>query len=299
MHGMRSGLRASLIVLSGALWTPAKADEPAYALHYKFQDGETVRTQVTHVATSDTRIQGVEQTSRSRSVSTKQWRIVKIADNGYITFEHLVTDVDMWQHATGHPEIRYNGATDEQAPPEYEHVAKSLGKAIAQVTITPTGLVMAREGYPPGLNLGLGPIATPLPSEAVKVGAKWHIPSEISCRTEDGKLKRIKTQQRFQLESVKTGVARISVRTEVLTPVDDARIEAQLVQKVTNGEIKFDIDAGRIISKQMDWDEEVIGFNGAESKLQYLARFNEESLTDEPAATTAQNPAKEPAQPQR
>src|SRR5690606_6039881 len=93
-----------------------------------------------------------------------------------------------------------------------------------------------------------------------------------------GKVKRVKTRQQYTLESVETGIATISVKTQVLTPVNDPKLEAQLVQQLTNGEVRFDIEAGRVRSKQMDWDELVIGFSGADSTLKYLARFTEENL---------------------
>jgi hypothetical protein len=49
------------------------------------------------------------------------------------------------------------------------------------------------------------------------------------------------------------------------------------------GTIKFDIDAGRLIHKQMDLDESVLGFAGADSHMQYLARLTEEPLKAETA----------------
>ena len=58
-------------------------------------------------------------------------------------------------------------------------------------------------------------------------------------------------------------------------------MKAQLVQQLTEGTIKFDIDAGRILAKQIDWDETVVGFNGSDSMMKYLARFTEELSKDE------------------
>ncbi len=52
-------------------------------------------------------------------------------------------------------------------------------------------------------------------------------------------------------------------------------MKSQLIQQLSRGEIKFDIDAGRVISKRLDWDENVIGFSGADSNMKYLARFTE------------------------
>jgi hypothetical protein len=47
---------------------------------------------------------------------------------------------------------------------------------------------------------------------------------------------------------------------------------------LTQGSVKFDLDAGRLISRQMDLDETVIGFSGPDSVMQYLARLTDELL---------------------
>jgi hypothetical protein len=64
--------------------------------------------------------------------------------------------------------------------------------------------------------------------------------------------------------------------TQPLTPVNDPAIEAQLVQQLSKGTIKFDIDSGRLISKRLDWSEHVLGFRGAESSMRYDATWTEE-----------------------
>ena len=138
------------------------------------------------------------------------------------------------------------------------------------------------------MNLGLGEIAIPLPAEPVKIGQQWQTSSEIPVRRQDGTKKRIKTRMVYTLKSVKTGVATIEVKTEVVTPVNDPQIQSQLVQQITDGEIRFDVDGGRILSREIGWDETVVGFKGHDSLMKYLARFTEEL---QPAAETAQQPA--------
>ena len=84
-------------------------------------------------------------------------------------------------------------------------------------------------------------------------------------------------------------MATISVKTEVVTPVNDPQIKSQLVQQLTNGEVKFDMDAGRVVSRAIDWDETVVGFSGDDSLMKYLARFTEDLL---PAEGVAQKPGR-------
>ncbi|MBM3998139.1 MAG: hypothetical protein FJ297_01125 [Planctomycetes bacterium] len=262
--------------------TARAEDDATYELRYAFSEGEILRTKVTHMATTETTIRGVTQESKSRSHSTKIWKVLSIDDQGAYHIEHEVENVDMWQKLSDRPEVTFNSGTDKKAPPEYELAADSIGVPITRVTVDPYGEVKEREDLKASPNMGLGQITTPLPKGKVAVGHQWEFPTEIAVQMPDGRVRRIKTRQLYTLESVKTGVATISVRTQILTPVNDPKIEVQIVQQITNGQIKFDIDAGRVLSKQVDWDESVVGFNGSESRFKYLARFTEEYVPRQP-----------------
>ena len=118
----------------------------------------------------------------------------------------------------------------------------------------------------------------PLPIEPVAVGAQWHVPREIRVKLRDSSYKTIKVRENYRLEKVSAGVATIRVATEPLTPVSDPAVEAQLVQQLSKGTIKFDIDSGRVISKRLDWSERVLGFSGPASSMRYDALWTEELL---------------------
>ncbi|MDX1946495.1 MAG: DUF6263 family protein [Pirellulaceae bacterium] len=276
----------------------AKASvSPSYKLAYKFAVGEEFRTKVVHLVTVETKIKGAEQTAKTRSVSHKVWKINKVEPNGNIVFEHRVEEVDMWQSVSGRPELRYNSTHDKQPPPGYEHVAESVGKTLATITMDPYGRVVARDNAQKQFNPGIGELTIPFPNQPVKPGNTWSIPEEVRVRLEDGTIKKVNTKQQYKLEKVEAGVATISVATTLLTPASDPKVMSQLVQRMQRGTIKFDLDAGRLIYKQMDLDESVVGFSGPESHMQYLARFTEEPVTAKavqaPATTAQVEPAGE------
>ncbi len=258
-----------------------------YQLRYKFSKGEVVRWKVRQLGTTEATVRGNTQTSKMRSVSTKQWKVLDVDNEGNVTFVHSVVDVDMWQKISDRQEVRYNSLKDQSPPPEYMQVAKTIGVPIATVTVSSSGKVLQRDKAPKQTNSGLGDIVLRLPAEAVKVGQDWHLSNEIRVRRRDGELLRVKTRLVYTLKSVKTGVATIAVRTEVLTPINDPQIKSQLIQQLTNGELKFDLDAGRLMAQKIDWDETVVGFSGYDSMMKYLARFTEELI---PADAVAAQP---------
>ena len=194
-----------------------------YLLRYKFAAGETMRWKVVHLVTTDTKISGNSQTSKSRSVSTKCWHVGRVTEDGQIAFKHSVENVDMWQQVSDRPEVAYNSQKDGQPPPEYEQVAKTVGQTLAEVTIQSDGQIIQKDSDSPRLNLGMGDVVMLLPPKPVRIGSHWYEPGEIQVRQADKTVQRIKTRKLYTLEKVQTGVATISLKTEVLTPVDDPR----------------------------------------------------------------------------
>jgi len=288
------------IVWTGLVLLPfcwIQAGEPAkpqpsgrtYLLRYKFKPGESVRWRVVHRAKVETTVSGTTQTAETFSSSVKLWRVIKVEPDGTATFEHLVESVDMRQKLSGRQEIRYNSQTDDQPPAEFAPVAESIGVCLSVITLDPTGRIVSRQRKPAKASVeSEGQITIPLPKEAVPVGHRWSFPYPIDVPLESGGIKRVQTLQQFALEDVKTGVATISVATHILTPIDDPAIQAQLVQRESSGTVRFDIDAGRILSQQMDLDKRVVGFRGPASSLHYATRFTEELLTK--AVETANSP---------
>jgi hypothetical protein len=277
---MKSLFSLALVLALGA--TTFSADGEKYTLAYKFTPGEEVRTRVVQQSTVDTKIKGVVSIARSRSISTKVWKIIAVDTKGNITLENSVADVDMWQSVTDKPEIKYNSRTDKSPPLGYQYVADSIGKPLATVTITPAGKPIERKSDQREVNTGLGELAMPLPGGPIKEGDTWETPEDIRLKIDEQNMV-IKVRQFYCLVLVQTGVATISVETQVLTPVRDPKILSQLVQRMQKGTIKFDIDAGRLISKQMDLDQSILGFNGPESHMNYLSRTTEEPVENSTA----------------
>lgn len=255
-------------------------------LEHKLLSGEQVRMKTMHHVNTLTRIQGVEDQSEARSASIKVWEVKSIDAEGNMTFEYRIESADMMQKQHNSDEVTYNSLTDTEAPKEYAKFAEMIAKPIATITINKAGKVIERSGAPKMPNMGYGELAVPLPEEPVAIGATWELPREVRVKLEDGTEKKIKIRELYRLEKVSAGIATISVESQPITPVVDSTVESQLCQQMSAGKMKFDIDNGRMISKQLDWDKEVVGFRGADSGLKYSSRYTEELITEQPRTAT-------------
>jgi hypothetical protein len=276
---------------------PAAGDEApqagtkSYKLRYKFKPGEILRWEVEHRVRVRTTISGSTQTAETLSDSTKQWKVQSIDAAGNATLVHSVEHVSMWQKSDGRQETRYDSKTDAVPPPVYENVAKAVGVPLVELTLDPRGTVTKREERVVQATPLPEHVTLPLPENAVAVGEEWTMPADISINLPAQQIsKKIKARQLYRLESVDDGIAHIHMETQVLTPVNDPIVESQLVQAKTNGSVRFDIDAGRILSQQNDIDEHVAGFQGPGSNMHYVMRFTEKLLPEENRAALGPQP---------
>ncbi|MEC8336522.1 MAG: hypothetical protein VXZ84_00095 [Planctomycetota bacterium] len=257
-------------------------DRQQYLLRYRFKPGDRVRTKVVHQASVRTTIEGTSQTAKTVSVSVKVWKIVDIDANGQITFEHEVEFVDMKNDITGRETVSYDSREEGEPPAGFEDVARRVGVPLTRVVMDQTGILHQREELAAGASAPTQ-LVLPLPKEKISVGSTWTFPDDVVVQLRNGNSRKIKCRQRFELVSVENEIAKISIATQILTPIRDyPEIEAQLVQRESEGVIEFDLQAGRVVAQQIDLDRRVTGYPNAKSSMHYRTRFTETLLADPP-----------------
>ena len=269
-------------------------DAAKYDLKYQFTPGEVLRTEIVHRATVQTTIQGTSQTAETQSTSIKAWQIHDVDADGNVTFVHMVESIDMWQRAQGRKDIRYNSATDKEVPPGYEEVAQAVGVPLTTVTMDPRGKILKRQEKRQQPTSMSTQMTMPLPEHPIAIGETWSSPVEIEVVLQDGSTKKIQTRQVFSLEKVVEDLATIAIDSQILTPIHDPAIEAQLIQRLSSGSVRFDLKAGRVMGQQLDLDRHVVGFSGAASSMHYLTRFTEKLLPAAPQTVHGKLPRAAP-----
>ena len=264
-----------------ACWMAAMpADGQPVLLRYRFAPGEQVVMRVAHRALTETTMNGVTQTVETMTDSTKRWRVAGVDAAGRATLEQAVDDVTMLSRSSDRGEIRWSSTAGGEPPPGYETVPASLGVPLVRMVVATDGSVVERLELRPCPAAASGDLViVPLPAEPVAVGHEWTIPQEVVVEVPNGPRKAVRTRLRYRLDSVRDGVATIHVDTTVLTPVDDPRLQARLLERIWDGTLQFDIAAGRLISRRTGIDRRVVGFGGPQSSVRYKASL-EESLTD-------------------
>lgn len=254
----------------------SKETEPSFELKYKLAAGLTYPSEVTQRLSVQTTISGVKEDTVTNSVSGKSWRIENAETAGNIRLIHQVDSVRMSQKMTGHQEVTYNSVSDSEIPNEYSSLEGTVGVPLTMVEMNPFGRISKREDLKPQSNPGIGDLTLSLPEEPIRVGDSWLVPDEVSVKVGAAPLL-INLRHSYSLVNVSAGLATISYRTEILTPIAaDPKVMSQLVSRMQKGEIKFDIDEGRPISRHSEIEQDIIGFAGENSSMRYDMRATEE-----------------------
>ena len=272
---MRS-LVIAAAVAAGAGWMPrCQAAEPV-TLRYRFRVGDRIDMDVAHRALTETTMNGTTQTVETMTDSRKTWKVAAVDAAGRATLEHSVDDVVMTSRTSDQGEVRWASAGTADPPPGYEGVRQSLGVTLSRLVIDPAGRVLDRRDLRPCPPSSTGDlVVVPLPDEPVTAGAEWTIPQEVVVEAPGAGRKAVKTRLRYRLDRIHDGLATIRVDTTVLTPVDDPRLEARLLERIWDGTIVFDLEAGRVVSRKTGIDRRVVGFGGPQSSVRYKSSLEE------------------------
>lgn len=268
-----------------------KSDGAKYDLRYKLSRGDVLRYEVTHRASIQSTIDTSTQAVQSKTDSIKAWKVTDVLENGDIEITSVVEKVHMVNQLPDKDPVEYDSTKDAIAPPGFEDAAKAVGVPLSVIRITPQGKVIRRDLKVRGQGSDdNAPIVLRLPEQPVAIGETWDEPFDVQVKLDKSNTKMIQTRRHYKLADVKDGIATIEVAYQVLSPID-ARIETQIVQRLMEGEARFDIEKGQLIGQQMDIDKRIIGFAGATSSMQYLMKMEESLLKDQSTTAATEKPA--------
>ncbi|MDR0391988.1 MAG: hypothetical protein LBH59_08785 [Planctomycetaceae bacterium] len=253
-------------------------EKDKYIFRYKFQKGDEFRWNVVQQLKIDTTIKGTNEIVETYSKSSKVWRVLDVGDDNVAKFEYWVDGVDMRKAQTGQDLAEYNSSRDREIPKEFRSLEGTIGTPLAHFMIDMRGVI--RRKIPLKIysdESRENRIVIHLPDAGLSVGDSWTVSLpvvDVQLHSNSDKIKKVLAKQRYVLESIQAGAAKITFDTQVLTPIDPP-IQAKVLDCYAFGELIFDIDAGRIISQKITVDKTVVGFVDRNDNLHHVSRLSE------------------------
>ncbi|MDR1484268.1 MAG: hypothetical protein LBT09_05550 [Planctomycetaceae bacterium] len=270
-----AAISSSSIVVTNA---GGGVDKEKYIFRYKFQKGDEFRWNVVQRLKIDTTIKGTNEIVDTYSKSVKVWRVLDVSADNIAKFEYWVEGVDMRKIQTNQDLAEYNSTRDREIPKEFRSLEGTIGVPLAHFMIDMQGVI--RRKIPLKIysdESRENRIVIHLPESALSVGDSWTVDLpvvEVQLYAGGDKIKKVAAKQRYVLESVQTGAAKIKFDTQVLTPLDPS-MQAKVLDCYAFGELTFDIDAGKILSQKITVDKTVVGFIERNDSLHHISRLTE------------------------
>lgn len=266
-------------------------------LRYKYAPNQVLRYAITDETTLEIAAGSEAATMNYSSCTWKHLRVKSATDGGRAVLELVLDRVQMQAEGPA-GKTEFDSRKPGLPPAEFAHIVEYVGRPIADLTVTASGRVTdlrdpgqktATAAAVPAELLerdSTGPIV--FPEQPVAIGERWTEQFDVPVSVGEGTLtKNVKLQRAYTLISVEADVATIELDTIVLTPIQDASISAQLIQRTPSGIILFDLQQGVILSRRTFLSNQVVGHEGAASKLK-VVRSYVERLTTEDESLTAQ-----------
>lgn len=277
---MRRTLIHCAALVTGVLFSfahalPAAADGDRHDLRFKFQKGEATHYAIRQQVSIEVEFNDVHEKAEYSANSIRHFKVLDIDAEGNATLELMIDRCFMSSTQSGQT-VEYDSTNiSEPVPPEHLPVAALIGRASVQIKVSPTGVV---KGITPLLGqpeekVDLSDqkldVLFALPAAEIALGEKWNERFTTTVVVAGpGQLKKnINMERRYRLTKVEGNIATIDVKTVVLTPNIPSDEEAQLIQKLWMGEIRFDIASGRMLGRTQHVDGQVAGFSEGKGLL--------------------------------
>jgi len=277
--------------------------QQTWSLRYQFHPGQQLRYQSQQQMTLEAQVGENHRVDVSQVRQVRRYGVSET--NGDLTkLSMQFEDVWMQRQVDQEPAVEFRSSMKPHEVPEvFKNVAHSLRGAAPVFRVTALGrsVVGTSDGVQPSsADAPAAPAAAPardasadpgsflmlLPESAMAVGGTWKEEFQVQVRGGENLQLPVQILRTYRLEAVENGIARVTFRSSVRTPLRGTVIRSQLIQATPSGSFLLDISRGQMVRREFRWNETVIGALGPESILSSHGTQTDELLqaVAEPAA---------------
>lgn len=265
--------RTFLCAAIAVLFCPAVGlAEGPISLAHSFEQGDVYRVRKHEDASVEVMLESGTNELSHTADSVRQFRVMSVDANGAATVRVAIENVTM-RATTSEGTITYDSNSDEKPTEQFEDVAKTIGQPLAEFVVTKAGEVTNVKSLHESVtdidanSQSLEHPFVSLPDKPIEVGDQWSETFKVVIKLPEELPYAVKLKRAYTLDSVTAGVAQISWRTLVLTPIKDAVLEGELIQRQFAGTLTCHLADGRLIKRTATASGDVVGFQGNGTRL--------------------------------
>jgi hypothetical protein len=233
----------------------------AQAPRFRWQTGQVLVYRTEHNTLASFTKDDTKSETKTRVQSIKRWQVLNVDASGVATLQMSLAALYFETvPPVGEPLVFDSTHLDKSNPELRKQYENFVGQALVVVRVDGQGKVVevkeARPGYSAAKYESDPPFKFVLPTEAIKVDAVWERGYQITLEPPQGTGEKYAAVQRYKCKNVADNLATIQVSTEVKGTTEAQEDQVPLWQMQPEGEIVFDIQAGRLQKATLRIDKE-------------------------------------------
>jgi hypothetical protein len=270
--------RTGIVAVIVSAWSAFTASPAGAQTSWQFQwrAGQTLSYRVQHTTTVKEVSAGNKVETKSSLTLVKRWQVVDVDPQGLATLHLSLTAMRNEQTRPNGEVLLFDSRDLEKSTPELKEMSKFIGKTLAILRVDRFGRVHeVKEGQASRYESD-PPFVLVLPSAAPRQGQAWLRSFNVTIEPPHGAGEKHPAQHRFTCTKLEAGKATIALATEFKQMPDSPQERLPLLQKELQGEIGFDVEAGRMTRAHLTIDKMLENHLGAGSSYHLVSTYTEE-----------------------
>lgn len=269
---------AAVLVLVGA----ASAQSPG--CRFRWQQGQVLTYKVEQSMSAAETQDGKATESKTQLNLTKRWQVTAVDAQGVATLQMSLTALRMETTLPGGDVLLFDSADPDKSDPQLkEQMGKYVNQPLAVLRMDGFGQVVevkeTKYGSPSKYQNEL-PFAIVLAQTAPAPGQSWKRAYQVTLDPPQGTGEKFDALQKCVCKAVVGNVATITVTNTVTKLPAAVADQAPLLQMQPEGEVVFDVQAGRLQSVNFKIDKELKNHHGEGSSYRFQSTYSEQLVAN-------------------
>jgi hypothetical protein len=271
---IRTGLVSLLVLFASS------ASSSAQTSLFRWQEGQVLTYRIEHVTSASETVGKNTTETKTKLNVTKQWRTVSLDAAGVATLELSLAALRLETTKPSGGLLIFDSTDEAKSDPQMsEQLKKYVGHPLALLRMDGRGKIIevkeSKHG-PASRFESEPPFVLVFPNAALQEGMTWERPYQITIDPPQGTGEKYDAVQQCVCKSVSPDTATFALTTTFKTQPESLLDRVPLLQLQPQGEIVFDVQAGRLRSATLRVDKELTGHQGEGSSYRFQSLYTEE-----------------------
>ena len=265
---------ASVVTLILAVAAPAQT-----AGQFRWQQGQVLTYQVEHNTSAADVVGDKKNESKTKLNLTKRWQVLETDAAGVGTLQLSLVGLRLEVSTPSGGTLLFDSANlDKSDPHMREELGKFLGRPLAVLRIDPRGRVIevkeSKNGSASKYEME-PPFVVTLAEDGLKAGQQWEREYKITLEPPQGTGDKYDAVQTYACKALSDTTATMTLSSALKAIPESVLDRVPLLQLQPEGEVVFDMQAGRLQSASLHIEKELKGHQGEGSSYKFQSTYSE------------------------